>query len=70
MEHYVHFDGEEFEGLPSILDVEAVGKLLGISRSAAYNLFAHPDFPSFSVGGRKMIIRGNFLNWLDQAHIK
>jgi len=65
-----YVDENEFVNLPTIINVETVSNILGISRAASYNLFASKGFPSITVGGRKMIIKSNFLKWLDNAHQK
>lgn len=43
-----------------------VAQLLGISKSAAYNLMHREDFPSFRIG-RRWLIQENCLNeWLEK----
>jgi excisionase family DNA binding protein len=39
--------------------------LLGISRSAAYNLMHRADFPSFRIGKRLLVKRDKLTEWLD-----
>lgn len=42
-----------------------VAQLLGISRSAAYDLMHREDFPSFAIGRRLLITKDNLLAWLE-----
>lgn len=43
-----------------------VAQLLGISRSAAYNLMHRDDFPSFRIG-KRWLVRGSSLHeWLEK----
>lgn len=43
--------------------------LLGISRSAAYNLMHREDFPSFRIGKRLLVTHTDTLAWLNkQSH--
>ncbi|WP_078096973.1 helix-turn-helix domain-containing protein [Agathobaculum desmolans] len=43
-----------------------VAKLLGISKSAAYNLMHREDFPSFRIG-RRWLIQESCLNaWIEK----
>ena len=39
--------------------------LLGISRSAAYNLMHREDFPSFRIGKRWLVRESSLHEWLD-----
>lgn len=48
-----------------------VAQLLGISRSAAYNLMHQSDFPSFRIGRRWLVHESNLNKWLEkQSEIK
>ena len=42
-----------------------LAQLLGISRSAAYNLMHHEDFPSFRIGKRWLVRESCLHEWLD-----
>ena len=53
-----------FEDLPLVLNVKTVAAVLGISVSGAYALFEREDFPTKHVGGRKLVTRDAFLEWL------
>lgn len=43
-----------------------VAQLLGISRSAAYNLMHRDDFPSFRIGKRWLVRDSNLHEWLEK----
>ena len=42
-----------------------VSEYLGISRTGAYNLMRSSGFPSIRVGGRVMVTKVAFENWLE-----
>ena len=43
-----------------------VAQLLGISRSAAYNLMHRDDFPSFRIGKRWPVRDSSLNEWLEK----
>lgn len=43
-----------------------VAQLLGISRSAAYNLIHRDDFPSFRIGKRWLVRDSSLNEWLEK----
>ena len=43
-----------------------VAQLLGISRSAAYNLMHREDFPSFRIGKRWLVQNSSLQEWLQK----
>ena len=43
-----------------------VAQLLGISRSAAYNLMRRDDFPSFRIGKRWLVRDSSLNEWLEK----
>ena len=43
-----------------------VAQLLGISRSAAYNLMHRDDFPSFRIGKRWLVQDSSLHEWLEK----
>jgi len=53
--------------LPYCLDAEDIAALLGISRSASYQLMHHSDFPLIRIGSRMLVRTDRFLKWVD-AH--
>ena len=42
-----------------------LSKLLGISRTAAYNLMHRADVPSFRIGRRLLVWQDKLTEWLD-----
>jgi hypothetical protein len=56
---------EQIEGLPIILQVQHVQKILGLSKSATYEVFKLSDFPVITgVNERKCVYRDSFFKWL------
>ena len=52
--------------LPYCLDADDISALLGISRSAAYQLMHRSDFPLITIGKRMITRTDRFLSWLDR----
>ena len=57
---------EPFENLPDVLDVSQLAEALHLSRAGAYNLLNQPDFPTLRIGGRKLVMKQNLIEWLRQ----
>jgi len=38
-----------------------------MSKAGAYNLLNGPDFPTLHIGGRKLVMKNDLLEWL-QSH--
>ena len=57
---------EPFENLPDVLDVSQLAEVLHLSRSGAYNLLNQPDFPTLRIGGRKLVMKQDLIEWLRQ----
>ena len=58
---------KSIDDLPVCLNVSAVAKFFGISRSVAYKLVRQPGFPSIRVGEKRIVIpRDKFKEWLDE----
>lgn len=55
------------DGLPLLLPVPRVAKLLGISRSAAYRGAASGELPTTHLGGRVYIITAKLQQLLESA---
>ena len=51
---------EPFEAMPDVMDAEA----LQISKAGAYNLLNSPDFPTLRIGGRKLVMKNELVEWL------
>ena len=56
---------EIFSGLPDVMTAEQLAAALQISQSGAYALLSRPDFPTLRIGGRKMVMKRDLLEWLD-----
>ena len=56
---------EMFSSLPDAMTAEQLASALQISKSGAYALLNHSDFPTLRVGGRKMVMKKDLLEWLN-----
>ncbi len=56
---------EMFSSLPDVITAEQLASALQISKSGAYALLNHSDFPTLRVGGRKMMMKKDLLEWLN-----
>ena len=56
---------EMFSSLPDVITAEQLASALQISKSGAYALLNHSDFPTLRVGGRKMVMKKDLLEWLN-----
>ena len=56
---------EMFSSLPDVMTAEQLASALQISKSGAYALLSRPDFPTLRIGGRKMVIKKDLLEWLN-----
>ena len=43
-----------------------IAQLLGISRSAAYELMHREDFPTITIGKRMVVLHKQFYDWVNQ----
>ncbi|WP_373163813.1 helix-turn-helix transcriptional regulator [Agathobaculum sp. Marseille-P7918] len=43
-----------------------IAQLLGISRSAAYELMHREDFPTITIGKRMVVLQNQFYEWINQ----
>lgn len=43
-----------------------IAQLLGISRSAAYELMHREDFPTITIGKRMVVLQSQFYEWINQ----
>lgn len=55
---------EPFETLPDVMDAKQLAAALRISKAGAYNLLNSPDFPTLKIGGRKLVMKNDLLEWL------
>ena len=49
---------------PLTVSVTEAAKLLGVSRPTMYTIIRREDFPSFRVGGRRLISRAGLERWI------
>ena len=55
---------EIFTDFPDVLTAEQLASALQISKSGAYALLTRSDFPTLRIGGRKMVMKKDPLEWL------
>ena len=55
---------EPLENLPDVMDAKQLADVLHISKAGAYNLLNSQDFPTLRIGGRKLVMKQDFLEWL------
>ena len=55
---------EPFEATPDVMDAKQLAKALQISKAGAYNLLNDPDFPTLRIGGRKLVMKNELVEWL------
>ena len=56
---------EIFADFPDVLTAEQLAPALQISKSGAYALLNRSDFPTLRIGGRKMVMKKDLLEWLN-----
>lgn len=55
---------EPFETMPDVMDAKQIATALQISKAGAYNLLNDPDFPTLRIGGRKLVMKHELVEWL------
>ena len=55
---------EPLENLPDVMDAKQLADVLHISKARAYNLLNSQDFPTLRIGGRKLVMKQDLLEWL------
>ena len=55
---------EPFETMPDVMDAKQIAAALQISKAGAYNLLNDPDFPTLRIGGRKLVMKNDLVEWL------
>ena len=56
---------EIFADLSDVITAEQLASALQISKSGAYALLNRSDFPTLRIGGRKMVMKKNLVEWLN-----
>ena len=46
------------------MDAKQLAEALHLSKAGAYNLLNSPDFPTLRIGGRKLVMKHDLLEWL------
>lgn len=54
------------ETLPDIINATELKDYLRMSKAGVYNLLHAKDFPTLVVGSRRMVMKKDFIAWLDQ----
>ena len=55
-----------YDDLPLFLNAELVAKVLGVSRSSAYELMHDYAFPAVRIGSRFVVPKEKFRQWVEQ----
>ena len=55
---------EPFETMPDVIDAKQLAQALQISKAGAYNLLNDLDFPTLRIGGRKLVMKNELVEWL------
>ena len=55
---------EPFEAMPDVMDAKQLAEALQISKAGAYNLLSSPGFPTLRIGGRKLVMKNELVEWL------
>ena len=55
---------EPLETMPDVMDARQLAEVLRISKAGAYNLLNSLDFPTLRIGGRKLVMKQDLLEWL------
>ena len=56
---------EIFADFTDMMTAEQLASALQISKSGAYALLNRSDFPTLRIGGRKMVMKKDLLEWLN-----
>ena len=55
---------QPFETMPDVMDAKHLAEALQISKAGAYNLLNDPGFPTLRIGGRKLVMKNELVEWL------
>lgn len=55
---------EPFKTMPDVIDAKQLAEALQISKAGAYNLLNSQDFPTLRIGGRKLVMKNELVEWL------
>ncbi len=57
---------KSYEELPLFLNAVLVSQVLGIGRSSAYELMHKKNFPALKIGGRMVVPKDKFIDWVNK----
>lgn len=55
-----------YDELPLMLSVREIAKVLGISKTSAYDLVRSKGFPVLKIGSRLVVPKEKFREWVEQ----
>lgn len=56
---------KSYDELPLMLSVREIAKVLGISKTSAYELVRRKGFPVLKIGSRLVVPKENFISWIE-----
>lgn len=56
---------ENFDALPTVLNVKDLTAFLGIPQSSVYDLMHRADFPTLHVNARLLVTKANLKTWIE-----
>lgn len=57
---------KSYDELPLTLSVQEIAKVLGISKTSAYDLVRSKGFPVLKIGSRLVVLKEKFREWVEQ----
>lgn len=57
---------KSYDELPLMLSVQEIAKVLGISKTSAYELVRSKGFPVIKIGSRMVVPKEKFREWVEQ----
>lgn len=61
---------KNYDELPMFINADLLAELFGVSRASAYELMRERNFPSFRIGKRILVSRGNLIAWVESRSEK
>lgn len=58
-----------YDELPLVLDVPDIQRVMGISKTSAYELVHTPGFPAFRSSRLIKVSKQAFFDWMAQSHV-
>ena len=60
---------KDYADLPLLLGANDLIRILGLSRTNIYYLLRADNFPTITIGKRKMVRKDKFIEWLDKQEV-